>query len=448
MNDTITAIATPPGSGAIAVLRISGPEAIPLVDQLFQGNTRPSLMESRRSYCGTIVHEEHLLDEVLLTIFRAPKSYTGEDVVEISGHGGALIVARLLEATLSKGARLARPGEFTQRAYLHGKMDLTQAEAVMDLISSQTRHAQRIALAQRSGRLSQEIEKIKCELLTMVAHLEAFFDFPDEDIHPEEGALLRTRMESSRHHLVQLLDTAEEGRLVREGASLVLCGSPNVGKSSLFNKLLEMDRAIVSPTAGTTRDTIEEMTTLGGFPFRVIDTAGIRLTEDLIEREGVARAQRAVNNADDVLHLVDARDINQIIEPISKNELLIFNKVDLIANRDSLQKKFPSALMISCMTGEGMETLITTIIKRATGKKEECREATPSLLAINARHQACLSRALHSIDKAIVLESMREPLELLSIELHDALEAVGEVTGEVDSEEILGTIFSTFCIGK
>jgi tRNA modification GTPase len=282
----------------------------------------------------------------------------------------------------------------------------------------------------------------------MVAHLEAFLDFPDEDINPEEGALLRTRMESSRHHLVQLLDTAEEGRLVREGASLVLCGSPNVGKSSLFNKLLEMERAIVSPTAGTTRDTIEEMTTLGGFPFRVIDTAGIRLTEDLIEREGVARAQRAVNNADDVLHLVDARDINQIIEPISKNELLIFNKVDLIANRDSLQKKFPSALMISCMTGEGMETLITTIIKRATGKKEECREATPSLLAINARHQACLSRALHSIDKAIVLESMREPLELLSIELHDALEAVGEVTGEVDSEEILGTIFSTFCIGK
>ena len=448
MSETIVAIATPPGSGAIAILRISGPEAIPLVDQLFQGNSRPPLMESRRAYLGTIVNEEQILDEVLLTIFRAPKSYTGEDVVEISGHGGALMIARLLEAVLRKGARLARPGEFTQRAYLHGKMDLTQAEAVMDLISAKTSHAQRIALEHRSGRLGQEMEKIKQELLKIVAHLEAFFDFPEDDITPEQGRLLRTRMESCRHQIVALLSTAEKGRLLRDGASLVLCGAPNVGKSSLLNKFLEMDRAIVSPTAGTTRDTIEEMTILGGFPFRIIDTAGIRLTEDLIEREGVLRAEKAIKNADDVLHLIDATDIEETMVPISEGELLIFNKVDLITNRASLQKKFPSALMISCATGEGMETLIATVIERAMGKTGPFNEATPSLLAINARHQDCLNRALNSIEKALVVEATHEPLELLAIDLHDALEAVGEVTGGVDSEEILGTIFSSFCIGK
>ena len=292
------------------------------------------------------------------------------------------------------------------------------------------------------------MEKIKQELLKIVAHLEAFFDFPEDDITPEQGRLLRTRMESCRHQIVALLSTAEKGRLLRDGASLVLCGAPNVGKSSLLNKFLEMDRAIVSPTAGTTRDTIEEMTILGGFPFRIIDTAGIRLTEDLIEREGVLRAEKAIKNADDVLHLIDATDIEETMAPISEGELLIFNKIDLITNRASLQKKFPSALMISCATGEGMETLIATVIERAMGKTGPFNEATPSLLAINARHQDCLNRALDSIEKALVVEATHEPLELLAIDLHDALEAVGEVTGGVDSEEILGTIFSSFCIGK
>lgn len=454
MSDTIAAIATPPGSGAIAVVRVSGSEAIPIAEKIFQGNSSPMLMKSRYAYFGSIVDAGNMVDEVLLTVFRAPQSYTGEDVVEVSGHGGALIAVRLLESLLNNGARLARPGEFTQRAYLHGKMDLTQAEAVMDLINAQTDHAQRIALRQRAGGLGQEMDRLKQELLTMVAHVEAFFDFPEDDIAPEEGPFLRARMEACRNHLVRLLATAEEGRLLREGFSLALCGAPNVGKSSLLNKLLHMERAIVSPTAGTTRDTIEEMANLGGFPFRLIDTAGIRSTEDVIEQAGVVRAQSAAKSADYTLHLVDATDCEQVIEPVSSNELLVLNKVDLILNRPALQQMYPSAIMISCNTGEGIDALISTLIERLVGKKEssvlstESAQGAPSILAINARHKACLKRALDSLDQALALEAAGEPLELVSIELHTALQAVGEVTGEVDSEEILGTIFSTFCIGK
>jgi len=448
MFDTIAAIATSPGSGAIAIIRISGSEAINIAQKIFQGSTSPSKMQSRYAYFGKIVDHGKVIDEVLLTIFHAPKSYTGEDVVEVSGHGGAFIAARLLETILQQGARLARPGEFTQRAYLHGKMDLTQAEAVMDLITAQTEHAERVALEQRAGVLGQEIKKIRAELLNVVAHLEAFFDFPEDDISAVDGPFLRAPMERVRNHLLSLLATAEEGRLLREGLSLALCGAPNVGKSSLLNKLLQVERAIVSPTAGTTRDTIEEMATLGGFPFRVIDTAGIRITEDLIEREGVLRAQHAAQHADYTLHLVDATECHTLIEPIASHELLVLNKIDLIIHRSALEKMYPDAVMISCHTGEGLDALITTLIKHLFDNKGPFAKEAPSILAINARHKVCLKRALDGIEHALILEAQKEPLELLATELHAALNAIGEVTGEVNSEEILGTIFSTFCIGK
>lgn len=448
MFDTIAAIATPPGSGAIVLIRISGSEAIDIARKIFQGSTSPTKMQSRYTYFGKIVDHGRVIDEVLLTIFHAPKSYTGEDVVEVSGHGGVFIAARLLETILQQGARLARPGEFTQRAYLHGKMDLTQAEAVMDLITAQTEHAERVALEQRAGALGQEIKKIREELLHIVAHLEAFFDFPEDDVASVDGPFLRASIESVRNHLVKLLATAEEGRLLREGLSLALCGAPNAGKSSLLNKLLQVERAIVSPVAGTTRDTIEEMATLGGFPFRLIDTAGIRATEDLIEHEGVLRARNTAQHADYTLHLVDATECHRPIEPIASHELLVLNKIDLIINRSSLAKMHPDAVMISCNTGEGMDTLISALMKRLFGNKGSFTEEAPSSFAINTRHKVCLKRALDAIEKALILEAVQEPLELLAIELRAALNAIGEVTGEVNSEEILGTIFSTFCIGK
>jgi len=306
-GETIAAIATPPGEGALAVIRISGAKALTVADAVFRATKPASEIEDRRVVFGKIVDAKgEVLDEVLLTVFRNPRSYTGEDLVEISGHGGSLVASRVLTAALEAGARMARPGEFTERAFLNGKLDLTQAEAVMDLISASTPRAARAAASQLEGRLGEEITALRGELLESVAHLEAFIDFPEEGIDPESGAALRRRMEGIAAHLARLLATANEGRLLREGITLALCGAPNAGKSSLLNRLLGSERAIVSATPGTTRDTIEERASLGGYPFRVIDTAGLRETSDPVEREGVERARHAADNADLRIHLIDA----------------------------------------------------------------------------------------------------------------------------------------------
>lgn len=448
MTDTIAAIATAPGQGAIALLRLSGPEAIVISEKVFQGKKKPSMMESHRCYFGKIVYHSEVIDEVLLTLFRAPRSYTGEDLIEISCHGGTRISARILEILLLGGARMARPGEFTQRAYLNGKIDLTQAEAIMDLIASQTERAQRSAMEQLSGRLGREIESLRTELLAALAHLEAFLDFPEEDIMPETGDALHQRVEKIRQHLLQLLATAEEGRLLREGISVSLCGAPNAGKSSLLNYLLGIDRAIVSPIPGTTRDTLEEGITLGGFPFRFIDTAGMRSTEDFVEQEGVARAERAALAADLCLHLVDATLFEKSITPIQEKELLVFNKIDLLEDLALLKQMYPSAVLISCRTGEGMDLLSHRIIEQVTNKDQILTETAPSSIAINKRHQACLQQALQAIERALFLMDQQEALELLSVELRTALEEAGKVMGGTTTEELLGEIFSNFCIGK
>ncbi|MBX9742181.1 MAG: tRNA uridine-5-carboxymethylaminomethyl(34) synthesis GTPase MnmE [Chthoniobacterales bacterium] len=448
MTDTIAAIATAPGQGAIALLRLSGTEAIAIAEALFQGKKKPSLMESHRCYFGKIVHQSEVIDEVLLTLFRAPGSYTGEDLVEISCHGGVRISARILEVLLLSGARIARPGEFTQRAYLNGKMDLTQAEAVMDLIASQTERSQRSAMEQLSGRLGQEITLLRKELLAAMAHLEAFLDFPEEDIAPETGELLRSRIAKIGEHLQELLATAEEGRLLREGISVALCGAPNAGKSSLLNYLLGMERAIVSPIPGTTRDTLEESMVLGGFPFRFTDTAGLRATEDLIEQEGVLRAQRSAHASELCLHLVDAMLFKEPIVPIKEGELLVFNKMDLLLDCTVVKERHPTAILISCVTGEGIDLLISRIIEQVTNKNQVVIESISSSVAINKRHQACLQEALQATERALNIIDQKEALELLAVELHAALEKVGNVVGAVSTEEILGEIFQNFCIGK
>lgn len=405
-------------------------------------------MESHRCYFGKIIYQDEVIDEVLLTLFRAPRSYTGEDLVEISCHGGSRISAQILEILLLSGAHMARPGEFTQRAYLHGKMDLTQAEAIMDLISSQTERAQRSAMEQLSGRLGQEIALLRSELLAAIAHLEAFLDFPEEDIAPETGEALRERIAAINKHLQYLLATAEEGRLLREGISIVLCGAPNSGKSSLLNYLLGMDRAIVSPIPGTTRDTLEESVMLGGFPFRFTDTAGMRATEDVIEQEGVLRAERSAQASDLCLHLVDATLFEEPIVSIKTGELLVFNKIDLLSDRTFLKEKHPDVVLISCQTGEGIDLLIRRIIEQATNKNQMLAEPTLSSVAINKRHQVCLQQALRATESALNVIDQSEAFELLAVELHAALEAVGKIVGGATTEEILGEIFSNFCIGK
>jgi tRNA modification GTPase len=452
VQETIAALATPPGEGALAVIRISGPQSLVVADAVFQGTKSPSNIQERNLVFGRIIDVKgEVIDEVLLTVFKNPRSYTGEDLVEISGHGGSFVASRVLGAVLEAGARMARPGEFTERAFLNGKLDLTQAEAVMDLISAGTPRAARAAAAQLEGHLGQEIQALRGELLECVAHLEAFIDFPEEGIDPESGVVLRRRMERIAEGFAILLATADEGRLLREGITLALCGAPNAGKSSLLNRLLGAERAIVNETPGTTRDTIEERASLGGYPFRVIDTAGLRETVDAVEQEGVRRAKYAAEQADLRIHLVDASllsDAATIPAPLFDDEILVYNKRDLLADCATL----PDGIVISCRTGEGIDSLIQTIISKVTGhskgEKAAHGETVQDGAAINARHQGCIKRASSSLEAAMALLGAGDPPELVAVELRTALGAVGEVVGEAGTEEILGKIFSSFCIGK
>lgn len=432
MNDTIAAISTPLGEGAIAVLRMSGPRAVEIAGQVFRGKVRAEDAPARVQHFGAIWDEERKLDDVLLTVFRAPRSYTGEDVVEIAGHGGVLVVRRILDLLLKNGARSAEPGEFTQRAYLSGKMDLTQAEAVMDLITAQTDLALRAAAEQLEGRLGARIRGLRERLVELLAHVEAFIDFPDEDIDPDTGDALRAKLDAARAETTALLATAGQGRVLREGVRTVIYGAPNVGKSSLLNLLLGYERAIVSARPGTTRDVIEEVINLRGYPLRLVDTAGIRESDDEIERAGMARTRQQVERADLVLHLADA----------SAPLLLVLNKSDLGEHPGWAGVE---AVRISCLQNAGLTALEDAIIARITGGHAAHRDWS---VAINARHQACLAKALDDIQAAHRALTDGLSPEFIAEELRGALDAVGEVVGKADSEEILGKIFSTFCIGK
>ena len=351
-----------------------------------------------------------------------------------------LVAARLLEAILKQGARAAEPGEFTRRAFLNGKMDLTQAEAVMDVIRASTTRALCAAQEQLEGRIGAEIAGIRDALLAVVAHVEAYIDFPEEGIDPHTGARLVEDMASVRRRIDALLSTAHEGRILREGVRLVLCGEPNAGKSSLLNRLLGFERAIVSEIPGTTRDTIEEFASLRGIPFRITDTAGLRETADAVEQEGVTRARRAIEQADVVVHVLDVTAAKR--SSITDNEIVAFNKTDLA--HESLHIPH-SALRVSALTGQGIDALVEAIVNAA--RNNPSGEA-PMLAAINARHQSCLRRASLGLAQAGEDLQKHTAPELVSVPLREALDAVGEVVGTTGIEDILGEIFSTFCIGK
>lgn len=439
-EDTITAISTPPGEGAIAVVRITGPEALSIAERVFRSRKPFGELRPRVLYHGEIHDGDNRVDHGLLAIFRAPASYTGEAMAELHCHGGILVAARVLETVLTAGARAAEPGEFTQRAFLNGKLDLTQAEAVMDVIRARTPLALRAAGEQLAGRLGQEIEALRARILQIVAHVEAYIDFPEEGIDPQTGQSLVTEIRACAVQVDVLLATAHEGRILREGVRLVLCGAPNAGKSSLLNRLLGFERAIVSDTPGTTRDTIEELASLHGIPFRITDTAGLRETEDLVEREGVERAQRAVAGADVVVRVIDISS-SDFPQP-QEGEIIALNKSDMPCEAPQISGQ---AFRISCVTGDGLDELVNAIVRHVKGGEHA---AAPSLAAINARHQSCLARAREALEHAAVeLEKGTSP-EYAATHLHAALEAVGEVVGAADTEEILGKIFSSFCIGK
>ncbi len=447
--DTIAAIATAPGTGAVSLLRVSGSEAVDYVGRLWRG--RAALVDSpeRRANLGGIVNlSGELVDQVLATVFRGPRSYTGEDVVELACHGGVLVTSELLKALLSVGCRLADPGEFSQRAFFNGKMDLTQAEAVMDLISAQTTLALRAAHGQLDGRLGQTITKMRAELLHVLAHVEAYTDFPEEDISPGTVEQLRQLIAAILQQAHSLLATADQGRILREGVNTVLCGLPNAGKSSLLNTLLGYDRAIVSATPGTTRDTIEEVINLRGYPLRLVDTAGVRATTDELEQAGVERSQRQLLRADLILEVVDASESAQqrleMGEGATGRRLLVLNKLDLGVH-PSWDSVAEPKVAISCQNGDGLASLEDAILQAIT---QGVGLATGSQVAINARHQDCLRRVVAGLVAGDAALQQEVSSEFVAMDLRDAMDALGEITGRMDTEELLGAIFSQFCIGK
>ncbi len=444
-EETIAAISTPAGEGAIALVRISGEEAIAVADRIFRGNEKPSEIPSQTQRLGEIVEGDRAIDQVMLSVHRAPASYTGENLVEISCHGGILVTAHVLAACLEAGARAARPGEFTERAFLNGKMDLTQAEAVIDLIRARTDVALRSAREQLEGRLGARIAALRGELVQLLAHIEAAIDFPEEGIVPDEDARLRSRLDSVRQQMRDLLATVDQGRILREGLRAVIYGPTNAGKSSLLNRLLGYERAIVSEKPGTTRDTIEEVINLRGIPIRLLDTAGLRESADEIEREGIARTERSLAGADLLLEVLD-RNVAKPAGFMENNatdqsHLVLLNKSDLTEHPDW---QGVDALRICCLTENGLEGLEEAIIEKISQRHLQ----PESGVAINARHRDCLRRALASCDLASSTLNGRLAPEYMAVDLRAALGALDEITGAADTEEIRDALFAQFCIGK
>jgi tRNA modification GTPase len=444
-DETIAAISTPPGEGAIALIRLSGPGAVAIADRVFRGPESPSSFPSNSQRLGEVVDGTEVVDQVMLSVHRAPASYTGEDVVEISCHGGVLVTARVLKTCLRAGARAARAGEFTERAFLNDKIDLTQAEAVMDLIRAQSDLALRSATEQLEGRLGDKISALREDLVAIIAHIDASIDFPDEDIAPDTHEKLLARLDAIREQLNALLATEKRGRLLREGVRVVIFGATNAGKSSLLNRLLGYDRAIVSEIPGTTRDTIEEVVNLGGLALRIVDTAGVRpVTDDTIEKAGIARTERSLELADIVLHVVDGnapQPPHFASRPRIDDELLVLNKADVPEHSDW---NGTDALRISCVAEDGLRGLDDAIIGRIGAGYLRAESG----VAINARHHDCLRRALESCDRARAAIVEHLAPEYLAVDLHAALTAVGEVIGAIGTEDILDKVFGEFCIGK
>lgn len=451
LDDTIAAIATPLGEGGLSVIRISGTRALTVAEGCFRSARRssPPLRDvpSHTVHYGFIELQGKRVDEVLLTVMRAPRTFTREDVVEISCHGGMIPTQLVLQAVLRAGARLAEPGEFTRRAFLNGRIDLAQAEAVVDVIHARTDRALAAAHAQLSGRLSRRIVEVRERLMKVLAHLEAHIDFPDEDIAPDTRAQLVERLSEAITFVDRLLSTAHEGQLLRRGIRVAIVGLPNAGKSSLLNQLLGRDRAIVSPQAGTTRDTIEETANVRGIPVVFVDTAGLRESNDLVEREGIRRSRESLDQAELVLHVIDPSTpadpaTQRLDEELSGRVYLrVLNKCDLPARMESR----PGDLRVSCVTGEGIEALKEGIVRRVWSG-ELGGEMTDAM--INSRHQEALKRAHDALVQTRVCLSDGQTLELAAMELRIAVNAVGEVVGKTATEDLLDVIFSQFCIGK
>ncbi|HAG07539.1 MAG TPA: tRNA uridine-5-carboxymethylaminomethyl(34) synthesis GTPase MnmE [Peptococcaceae bacterium] len=458
MFDTIAAIATPPGEGGIGIIRVSGPEALEVAGRVFRAARAGDWAEKPgyRMYYGHVVDAAsgEVIDEVLLSVMRAPHSYTREDVVEINCHGGWMAVSRVLQAVLKAGARLAEPGEFTRRAFVNGRIDLTQAEAVLDIIRSKTRESMDVAVSQLRGVLGAGVEKLREELVAVQAEIEGSIDFP-EDVGAPAADELRARLQRIGDDIEKLVATSETGRVYREGLAVVIVGKPNVGKSSLLNALLGEERALVTAVPGTTRDVIEEMARIGGIPVRLADTAGVRETGDIVERMGIELARRKIGEADVVLLVLDAvqgidagdREAAALTE--GKRRIVVVNKIDLAPEGipgEAVRELAGDVPVVraSAKDGTGIADVgeaIGNVIGRLPAGGE-----TP--VVTNVRHRAALERAAECIRDAVGGVEKGLPLDIVAVDLYGALHALGEITGVTADEEIIDRIFAEFCVGK
>ncbi len=464
-KDTIIALATAHGMGAIAVLRISGEKAITIVSDCFlmKGKKRLADRSSHTVHLGTINDGERIIDQVLVTLFKSPQSYTGEDVVEISCHGSTFIQQELLQFFLNRGCRMADPGEFTLRAFLNGKMDLSQAEAVADLIASDSAASHRVAIQQMKGGFSNDIKQLRDELLHFASMIELELDFAEEDVEFADRTKLQELLTKISNVLKKLIDSYALGNVLKNGIPTAIVGEPNVGKSTLLNALLKEDRAIVSEIAGTTRDSIEDEMIIGGVSFRFIDTAGIRPTQDVVESIGIKRTYEKISNASLVILLVEAidylnkdSDIQKRLEELNdsypdKSLLLVLNKSDELdieykkaVIRQLENNRNVNSVLISAKNGEGIDSLqhklLEFIDQGVLGKDQT--------VVTNSRHYEALLKALQDIEQVQLALNQGLSGDLMAIDIRQALHHLGEITGEITTDDLLGNIFANFCIGK
>ncbi|GAA0608387.1 tRNA uridine-5-carboxymethylaminomethyl(34) synthesis GTPase MnmE [Virgibacillus siamensis] len=456
-TDTITAISTPIGEGAIAIVRLSGPEAIPVAASVFEGK---NLLEavSHTMHYGKIIDPEtnEIAEEVMVSVMRAPKTFTREDIVEINCHGGMVSVNRVLEIMLSKGVRIAEPGEFTKRAFLHGRIDLSQAEAVMDLIRAKTDKAMSVALKQMDGRLSSMIQRYRQDLLETVAHVEVNIDYPEyDDVEEMSNEMMQQKTKEVHDEIEELLQVAKQGKILREGLATAIIGRPNVGKSSLMNSLVQENKAIVTEVPGTTRDVIEEYVNVRGVPLRLVDTAGIRETEDIVEKIGVERSRQVLKESDLILFVLNnneelSDEDEKLFEAVEGLDfIVIMNKMDLEPKLD-LKKVEQLAegnpvISTSLIKEEGIDELESAIAQTFFAGEIDTGDLT---YVSNIRHIQLLKQAKQSLEDAMASLEMNMPLDIVQIDVTRTWEFLGEIIGDTASDSLIDQLFSQFCLGK
>ena len=455
--DTIAAISTPPGEGAISIVRLSGEEAVALAQKIFKGKDLSQVPSHTINY-GHIIDPKTQaeIDEVMVSVMRAPKTFTREDVIEINCHGGIVATNKILQLLLANGARLAEPGEFTKRAFLHGRIDLTQAESVMDLIRAKTDRSMKVALNQLDGNLSYLIRNLRQDILDVLAQVEVNIDYPEyDDVETMTTKLLKEKALEVKVRIHQLLETAQQGKVLREGLATAIVGRPNVGKSSLLNYLLHEDKAIVTDIAGTTRDVIEEYVNVRGVPLKLIDTAGIRETTDKVEAIGVERSRKAIEQADLVMLVLNsseeltAEDLELVAATNGKKRIVILNKMDLEPKLDVevLKQHVDAAeiLTTSVLTNEGVDKLEERIAELFF---EGIENSQTTVMVTNARHIGLLSQAEDALAAVLAGIEQGMPVDLVQIDMTNAWDLLGEITGDSYQDELLNQLFSQFCLGK